>query len=302
MTLAVITPSYHNDWPLFADLHKSVLLHTDESVKHYVVVPDADVQLFSQVAGPRCVVIAEESLYPRYYQSVPAANRLMHFMPRISPSARIAAVNLKRPFRPVRGWVIQQALKLEACRRVDADILLLLDSDVLLVKPVTTATLCCEGRPRFYRLPAAVDSNLPQHVQWHVVSRKLLGLPAMELPAPDYVSSFSVWDPEVLRAMLGQVERVTGRHWMDAVTAQTSFSEWTLYGVFVDEFVPDLAGSASESSLCHSYWDPIPLTPDSAAEFVTSIGPDDVAILIQSKSRTPLAVRRAAMHALDFAG
>jgi Family of unknown function (DUF6492) len=302
MTLAVITPSYRNDWPLFTDLHQSVLLHTDESVKHYVVVPDADMRLFSQVAGPRCVVLAEESLYPHHYRSVRAVNRLMHFMPRIPPSARIAAVNLKRPFRPVRGWVMQQALKMEACRRIDADILLLLDSDVLLVKPVTAAILCSGGRPRFYRRPAAVDSNLPRHIQWHAVSRKLLGLPAMKLPAPDYVSSFNVWDPEVLRAMLGQVERVTGRHWMDAVTSQPSFSEWTLYGVYVEEFVPLVADSASELSLCHSYWDPIPLTPERATEFVTSVGPDDVAILIQSKSRTPLTVRHEAMHALDFAG
>jgi hypothetical protein len=102
--------------------------------------------------------------------------------------------------------------------------------------------------------------------------------------------------------MLSQIERVTGRHWMDAVTAQPSFSEWTLYGVFVDEFARDMANAATESSLCHSYWDPVPLTPERAAEFVAGIGPDDVAILIQSKSRTPLTVRRAALHASDFAG
>jgi hypothetical protein len=302
MTLAVITPSYNNDWPLFTDLHRSVLLHTDDSVKHYVVVPDADVQLFSQLAGPRCVVLPEESLYSRHYRSVPAVNKILHLLPRIPSSARVAAVNLKRPFHPVRGWVMQQTLKMEACRRIDADILLLLDSDVVLVRRVTTATLSIKGHPRFYRCPAAVDSSLPLHVQWHTVSRKLLGLPPAEFPAPDYVSSFNVWDPEVLRAMLSQIERVTGRHWMDAVTAQPSFSEWTLYGVFVDEFVRDMANAATESSLCHSYWDPVPLTPERAAEFVAGTGPDDVAILIQSKSRTPLTVRRAALHAFDFAG
>lgn len=301
MTLAVITPSYRNDWPLFADLHQSVLLHTDESVKHYVVVPNADMQLFSQLAGPRCVVLPEESLYPRYYRAVPAVNRALHVLPRIPSSARIAAVNFKRPFRPVRGWIIQQALKMEACRRVDADMLLVLDSDVLLVRRVTTETLTIQGRPRFYRRPTAVDNNLPKHVQWHAISRKLLGLPGAELPAPDYVSSFTVWDPDVLRAMLSRIERVTGQQWMDAITDQPSFSEWTIYGVFVDGFVRELADVATDSSLCHSYWDPVPLTPERIAEFVAGIGPSDVAILIQSKSRTPLAVRRAALHAFDFA-
>jgi hypothetical protein len=302
MTLAVITPSYRNDWPLFTDLHQSVLLHTDDSVKHYVVVPDTDVQLFSQLAGPRCVVLPEETLYPRHYRPVPAVNRVLHHLPRIPSSARVAALNLKRPFRPVRGWVMQQALKLEACRRVEADILLLLDSDVLLVRQVTAETLSSKGHPRFYRLPGAVDSSLPRHVQWHEVSRHLLGLPPPELPAPDYVSSFSVWDPAVLRAMIQRIEQVTGRHWMDAVTAQPTFSEWTLYGVFADEFVLDIADAATELSLCHSYWDTIPLTTERAADFVAGIGAADVAVLIQSKSGTPLGVRRAALRAFDVTG
>ena len=301
MTLAVITPSYRNDWPLFIDLHKSVLLHTQESVKHYVIVPDIDVQFFSQVTGPRCVVVPEESLYPRHYRSVPTVNRMLHFLPRIPSSARIAALNLKRPFHPIRGWVMQQALKMEACCRADADVLLLLDSDVVLVRRVTATTLSQEGRARFYRRPRAVDAHLPRHVQWHAVSRRLLGLPPPRLPAPDYVSSFSVWDPHVLRALLAQIERVTSRHWMDAVTAQPTFSEWTLYGVFADEIMKHVVGTATESSLCHSYWDPIPLTAERAAEFVASTGPDDVAILIQSKSQTPIAVRRAALHSFDFA-
>ncbi len=86
---------------------------------------------------------------------------------------------------------------------------------------------------------------------------------------------------------------------MDAVTAQPTFSEWTLYGVFADEFVKDVADIATESSLCHSYWDLLPLTVERAADFVASTGSDDVAILIQSKSRTPLAVRRAALRSFD---
>jgi hypothetical protein len=310
MTLAVITPSYRSDWPLFKDLHESVLLHTQNSVQHYVIVPDADVRLFSEAAGPRCVVISEESLYPPHFRSVSSTvNRVLNLVPPgwysrptvgIVPShARIAAINLKRPFHPIRGWIMQQVLKMEMCRRVDAEVLLLLDSDVVLIRQVTATTLSRQGRPRFYRLPGAVDARLPRHVQWHAVSRKLLGLPPARLPAPDYISSLCVWDPHILRAMLTRIEHVTGRYWMDAVTAEPTFSEWTLYGVFADEFVRDVADIATESSLCHSYWDHIPLTVERAAEFLASTRPDDVAILIQSKSRTPLAVRRAALRSFD---
>jgi hypothetical protein len=183
------------------------------------------------------------------------------------------------------------------CRRVNADILLVLDSDVVLIREVTTTTLSQRGRPRFYRLPGAVDARLPQHEQWHAVSRKLLGLPPPRFPAPDYISSLCVWDPHVLRAMLTRIEGVTGRYWMDAVTALPTFSEWTLYGVFADALVEGIEDTATESSLCHSYWDPIPLTLERATEFFASTRPEDVAILIQSKSRTPQAVRRAALRA-----
>src|SRR5260370_10481771 len=157
---------------------------------------------------------------------------------------------------------------MEACRQIDADVLLLLDSDVLLVRNVTATTLTQEGRTRFYRLPGAVDAHLPQHVQWHVVSRKLLGLPPAEFPAPDYVSSFSVWDPHVLPALLARVGQVTSRRWMDAVAAQRSFSEWTIYGIFAEELMKDAVGAATDSSLCPSYWGPIPLTEPLAAQFV----------------------------------
>lgn len=296
MRLAVITPSYEYDWPLFKDLHESVLLHTEDSVLHYVIVPDTDVRLFSQIAGPRCIVIAEEALYPAHFRSARTINRVLSLLPRISPHGRIAAINLGRPFHPIRGWIMQQALKMEMCRRADADILLLLDSDVVLIRKVTAAILSRQGRPRLYRLPGAVDARLPWHVHFHEVSRQLLGLPPPVVPAPDYISSFAVWDPNIFRAMLDRIERVTGRYWMDAVTALATFSEWTLYGVYADAFVKDVADIATDASLCHCYWDPTPLTAEGAAEFVARVRPDDVAILIQSKSRTPLAVRRAALR------
>jgi hypothetical protein len=299
VTLAVVTPTYRNDWPLFVDLHQSVLRYTEASVRHYAIVPEADVPLFSQLAGPRCVVMAEESLYPRHYYSARIVNRGLHLLPGIPSSARVAAVNAWRPWNPVRGWVMQQVLKMEACCRVDADLLLLIDSDIVLVRPIASASLGKPGHARFYRRPGAVDAHLPQHVQWHEASRKLLGLPPPQLPVSDYVSSLSVWDPGVLRALLARIEQTTGRSWVDAVTALPTFSEWTLYGVFVDELMPDAAGTATDASLCHSYWDPIPLTQEDANRFVAAIGPDDLAVLIQSKSRTPLEIRRSALATLD---
>lgn len=302
MNLAVITPSYRNDLALFLDLHASVLAHTRPDVLHFTIVPGQDARLFDEATGPRCVVITEESLYPGHYRPVPAADRAMHLLPGFPSSARIAALNLKRPFYPVRGWIMQQALKMEACSRIDADVILILDSDVVLIREVSAASLTQGGSPRFYRRDGAVDFRLPRHVQWHEISRRLLGLPMpTPLPAPDYVSSFNVWDPHIVRSLLARIERVTSRYWMDAVTAQRSFSEWTLYGVFLDGFIKDVAVKATGAPLCHSYWDPEPLTVEEATEFGAAAGPEDLAILIQSKSRTPMAARHAALRTFPTA-
>jgi hypothetical protein len=292
MSLAVVTPSYRNDFSLFVDLHESVLQHTDQSVKHYVIVPAADTQMFSELAGRRCIITAEEPLYPHYLRPTPKATRVLRFLPGIPPHVRIAAINLRRPLHPIRGWIMQQALKMEACRQINADVLLILDSDVMLIRDVTADHLTKNGHPRLYRKPGAIDVNLPQHVQWHNISRKLLGLPPASLPAPDYVSSLSVWAPDILRDLLTRIETVTGNPWLDAVTSQETFSEWTLYGIFADAFVENIAEASTELSLCHSYWDTEPLTEEGAAAFVASTPPHDIAVLVQSKSNTPLPIRK----------
>jgi len=298
MSLALVTPTYRNDLLLFADLHQSVLIHTEESVKHYVVVPSDDVGLFAAMAGPRCIIVPEESQYPARYRSVSAVNHMLRSLPRVPSYARIAAFNTKRPFRPIRGWVMQQVLKMELSRQLNVDMVLLIDSDVELVRPLNEAMLRRGGRAMLYRRPGAVDINLPRHMQWHTVARRLLGLPPARFPAPDYVTSFCVWEPDVLRAMLARIEQVTGRPWMDAITGQRTFSEWTLYGVFAEEVMKYEKEALTESSLCHSYWGTVPLAIESAAGFLSGINPDDVAILIQSKTQTPRIMRRAAIGAL----
>jgi hypothetical protein len=65
--------------------------------------------------------------------------------------------------------------------------------------------------------------------------------------------------------------------------------------VFVDEVLGPSANTfVTSSSLCHSYWDTSPLDEASAAMFLRGLSADDVAILIQSKSGTPLEIRRSA--------
>jgi hypothetical protein len=282
--LVVITPSYAPDFELCRDLNASVLAFTPASTVHHIITPRRDRPLFSVLRGPRTKVWSVDELLPRYMLGVPGANFWL---------------NLRRPIPPVRGWIMQQVVKLQAAATADADLLLLVDSDVLFVRPVTAETFRPDGLLRFYRKDAGVDEHLPRHLIWHDVARDLLGLAHAQAPLPDYISAFNVWDRRTVLAMRDRIQQVTGRPWLDAVAGQLHISEFTLYGVFVDDVLGERANVApTESMLCHSYWDPAPLSLDAAERFVRAATDEDVAVMISAKSNTPLDVRRAALSRL----
>ena len=278
--LAVITPSFAPDFELCADLHRSVLEYSPDSVHHHMIVPQRDLMLFGRLAGSRTQIQCEADLLPRSFVPVPFSK---------------FTVNLGRPFPPVRGWILQQVLKLAAVAASEDDVVLLVDSDIEFLRQFAVETFVRNGVVRFYRKPNEIDERLPRHVIWHRVARALLGLPPAEPPYTDYISSLLAWDPAIVRRMLERVTATTGRPWPTAIAGQLHFSEWTLYGVFVDEVLGAPANSfASDDPLCLAHWGTTPLDHDSADAFLCDLQPTDIAAMISAKSRTPLAVKRAA--------
>jgi hypothetical protein len=284
-TLALITPSFGPDFELCAALHASVVAHSPASVQHHIIVPPRDMALFRRLEGPRARIHQERDFLPRSFRPLPGLN---------------FSLNLRRPFPPLRGWILQQIIKFAAAARADADVVVLVDSDIEFIRPFSADTFRREGVVRFYRKPDEVDDRLPRHVTWHRVSRSLLGLPSSSPPHPDYVSSLMAWDPVIVRKLLARVESATGRRWPDVIGRQLHFSEWTLYGVFVDEILRGASCSFStEDSLCHAYWDEVPLTGQTLRGFLSTTGPDDIAVMVSAKSRTPMAVRRAGFSTFE---
>jgi hypothetical protein len=195
---------------------------------------------------------------------------------------------------------MQQILKLRAAALLDAELILLADSDVVLARPVSAATFLDHGVPRFFRARGAVHAGMPDHRRWHDTARRLLDLPPSPPgPLADYVSPLNLWTRPTVRALCAHLEWVGGRPWFDVLARELTFSEFILYGVFVDEVLGPTAGIApAESTLCHSYWPCSPLDGDSAAEFVAGMETEDVAVMVSAKSRTPLAVRRALLSGI----
>src|SRR6516162_7225810 len=239
--MAVITKSFAPDFELCAALNRSMLENSPETIHHHIIVPRSDLKLFDRLAGPRTHIRCEADLLPRTFVPMPFSN---------------IVVNLARPFPPVRGWILQQVIKLAALAASEDDAVLVVDSDAEFIRTFTAEMFMRDGKVRFFCKPNQIDRRLPRHMTWHRVARDLLGLPPAEPPYPDYISSPLAWDPTIVRRMLAQVAATTGRPWFTAIAGQLDFSECVLHGVYVDEVAAAPANSfVSDDPLCRVYWE-----------------------------------------------
>jgi hypothetical protein len=281
--LAVITPSFRGDAEIFSDLHRSVLEFTPSDTVHHVIVPVADKELFARYQGSRCRIWTSPELLPKRYLRIGRGD---------------SYVNARRPWPPVRGWISQQAIKIAAAGQIEADVIVIADSDIVLVRPFGADRFKQNGQRTLYREEKGVTEDMERHVIWHQVARDLFGLPASPPPPlPDYVSSFNFWDPAVVRAMQQRISETTGRDWLDAFTAQLHISEFMMYGIFVDEVLhADKPRPPADTTVCHNTWQRTPMDHDAALAFAEQLPADAVAMMISAKSRTPEDIRRVAIQ------
>jgi hypothetical protein len=281
--LAVITPCYRGDVELFRELHRSVLEFTSTDTIHYVFVPPQDIEMFREYEGPRCRVTVRSELLPPYYFRMPRTE---------------VYVNIKRPWPALRPWVTQQTVKMAAAAQLDVDVVLLADSDAILVRPTSADAFRVQGRLALHREEKAVSAEMTRHVLWHQVARTLFGLPpAPPPPLTDYVTALNFWEPAVVRDMQRRIAEIGGRNWMDVFNAQLHVSEFMLYGVFVDEVLgADGDRPATAGVICQNYYTREPMTPEQAIVFADGLAPETVAIMISSHSGTTEEVRRMAIR------
>jgi hypothetical protein len=128
-----------------------------------------------------------------------------------------------RPWQ-VRPWQRQQVIKLNAPAMTDAEFVLTLDPDVLVLKPVTRELLLPGGRALLEPEQRSV------HQRWWRDSADLLDVEP-ELERPGVTVTPAVLSTAILRELQQQLEAGGRRPWMDVLL--TSYCDWTEYTLYL---------------------------------------------------------------------
>ncbi|HET7885044.1 MAG TPA: DUF6492 family protein [Bradyrhizobium sp.] len=281
-SVALLTPTYERDLSLCALLCESVDRHARSFSKHYLLVPDSDLALFARFEGPQRTVLPASQFLPRWLRPLPAIIRRQRRQHWWSLRAR-----------PVSGWHIQQILKIASAATLPHSRFCILDSDVVLFRDFDLARFEDPEPLPLYSAPNGITPGHARHARWIETTHRLLGLPTPSLPATDFIGHIIFWDQLAIRSMIRKIENTTGLGWIEALCRTREFSEYLLYGYFVQSEADLLA--MHEPALrtgCISYWDEFKLDKAALVRLLGTATADDFAFSATSFSQTPAATIR----------
>jgi len=276
VSFAIITPSYSLDFQRCQLLCRSIERFLCPPFRHYIAVEKRDFQLFSQLKNDFTDIVLVEDLLPPWIFRI--------------PKLRQAWFSLKT--LPIRNWIMQQITKISLAKQVDESILVFLDSDEMFIRSFDLNSLIKDELVRFYAEPFGnpVGMDTP-HQSWHESASRLLGLDATPMPAPDYIADIITWRKENVISMCDFIEEITEKSWLKALLQTWNFSEYTLYGTYIDRVLKDGSGHYFDSvNLLNSYYHSASMSEEELINFVKSTRPEHVAIMISAKAK--MAVER----------
>src|SRR5260370_2694166 len=140
MQLAIVTPAFSKHLPLLEISAESIDRFCPGGIKHYIIVSGREYRLFRRFVSSRRHVIIAEDVLPRPVFCLPIQIRGREMW-------------LLDWHRFVRGWVMQQAIKLSAPEITDAEIFLYLDTDVFFIREFALEKVVRNGCVRLWMDP-----------------------------------------------------------------------------------------------------------------------------------------------------
>lgn len=287
--VSLVTVSYRGDLELAKELCASIDRFAEPGIEHILLVPDADISRFAPlVVGNRRLVSVEDVLPPGYSR-IPLPQRIG-----IGPffQRRVREV-WRAPAGIVRGWIIQQILKLSAPLLTDRSIIAFADSDIVLVRELEAHHFVAEGCVRLFRVPGATEDS-EMHRRWHAASARLLGLPPRAYFGADYIGNLITWRRDIVLELQRHLEGAGNERWDKIIAHQRAFSEYVLYGIFVEQVcgLNESGHRATSEDLVHAGWHYELDTPEGLQEFVSGLRKHHVGVAIQSTEDFSVDLRR----------
>ena len=271
---ALITPSYAPDFERCKLLVESVERCLLSDTKQYIIVDRRDVNLFKPLTSSKVHLLIVEDIIPPWIFKVPVFNGWWMSLRTL----------------PVRNWMLQQLVKLSVCDAIDEEVLVFCDSDNAFIRPFDIKS--CLMKANDLAL-LKVDLNNKDTQSWINTSKKILGIEDKTFPPSTYVSNMISWyKPNILK-MREHIEETHGTHWIQCICRYKNFSEYMLYGIFVDHIL-----GLKEAN--HFYFDTQLMKPSWTCPLVTdsqihdffsqeNIKKSNIGVMIHSKDDLPVS-------------
>lgn len=263
----LVTPSWSGDLARCEMLVDSVGNFASGFDRHLILIDAQDEGMFRHLADSRTELILKQDLLPDWL--------------------RQSSLNRKWwwSFRglPVRGWILQQVTKLAIAEQYDAAGFCYADSDMMFVRPFDAQSLWHDGRIRFYRderRPHFYESR--RYRNWYGFAAKQFSLGDQNLLDGAYIAQLNCIHKAHAVDMLKAIEDKWQSNWQKTLLRSFDFSEYILYGVYIDECSDKSFHNSTSSSLCRSSWFFDLDDPESTQEFLSTVADDEVALHIQS--------------------
>lgn len=281
-TTALITPSWLPDIERCAQLIESADRHTSDFTNHYVLIDSMDEATFRNRLGSDCEIVIKEDLLPTWLHQL-KWNRKWWWSLRALP---------------VRGWILQQITKIGITQHLGEDAFCFADSDTRFVRPFSAGDLWQGDDLCFFR-----DSRKEHFYQdrryrnWYGFAAKQFGLGDEQKLDGSYIAQLTAMRRDTVASMLQRIEEKNGKSWQEVLIRCLDFSEFVLYGVYVDECLKGEGHQGMETGFCHSSWFYDIQTQEDINKFVAGVGPLQVAAHLQSNLKLdPMALEKALQY------
>lgn len=259
-----VTPSFSRDRQRCELLVRSRELLAPD-IDHFIIVDALDLPSFKKLASTRTHIVDSRELMDREFFPVPFMKGWWQSLATM----------------PIRGWITQQIRKLAIGKIANHDLIINVDSDVVLLKEFTPSIFVNDrGQTALF----SVDYRNEHICGWSETAAQLLGANTIAAPR-NYVGMMIPWKRTLLQDLLKRVESKAGCPWQRAIARLRTFSEYQLYGHFVEELIGlDQAHSfIFTREIVKTSWDHPVKDDTSLRKFFGNLSASHIAAMVHSK-------------------